>query len=203
MVHPLYRRSWAFVALLALSQSSAAAGVSFKVSMPKDASAPISGRVVVLLVKDEPRAPRILKPIEGPFWDSQEPLFGADVIKLAPGDTMTLDDSCTAFPMKPSELSPGTYRAQARLVTQRQRSEWRQCHGSWSSDSIEFQVAAGTPTHEIALALTRESRVTPDIGVGRVSFIKVQSKLLAEFYHHPVELTVGIVSPLEPVPDHK
>jgi hypothetical protein len=105
--------------------------------------------------------------------------------------------------MKPSELKPGTYRAQARIVTQRDRSDWRQCPGSWSSDLVEFEVAENGSAQDVSLALTRPTRVTPDIGVGRVSFIKVHSALLSDFYHHPVDLTVGVVSPLDPVPDHK
>ena len=125
-----------------LTKDDRALNDAFRVQLEATARAePASGRLIVLLVREGSKVPPESEPVEGPFWDDPQPLFGIDV-KLAPGGEARVDDAADAFPVKPSALAPGTYRAQARFDIQRADSSWRREPGNLWSDAVSFTVGA-------------------------------------------------------------
>lgn len=137
------------------------------------------------------------KAIEGPFWDEAQPCFGMNVENLKPGESTTLPDTCSAFPVGPAALPPGKYKAQARCIVDRQHSDWDNCPGSLSSPEVTFEILADSQEVAVELVLSQSPRVSPEINVGRVEFVKIRSELLSQFYHHDVELHAGVVLPID------
>src|SRR5688572_19304980 len=96
------------------SSVAAAEPIEFRVRLaPEARSQPAAGRLVVLLVAQGSKVAR-RDPVDGPFFEDPQPLFGIDA-KLAPGESATIDDKATSFPCKLSELPAGKWRAQARF----------------------------------------------------------------------------------------
>ena len=106
------RLAIASAALIAACASAATFRVRAADSIGPDAA---SGRLVVFLIADSsikkddgsggalnPKA----VPLDGPFWDSEEPIFAADVRALKRGDFFEINDSAEALNVKPSQLKP-------------------------------------------------------------------------------------------------
>jgi S-formylglutathione hydrolase FrmB len=173
--------------------SLAAAQTSFRVTLDRSArSESARGRLVVFVIREGSQvADR--DPIDGPFWDDPQPLFGLDA-ELAPGGSVLVDDRADAFPLEPSQLAPGKYRAQARFDLARANSEWRREPGNLWSIAAAFEVAAGKP-REVALTLTHVVTAEPLPAVEGVEWFELRSELLSKFRGHDVFLRAGIVLP--------
>lgn len=182
------------VLALCLLAGDALAGTVFLVKFdPAVRAAPASGRLMVFLVKDGSRV--AAEPIEAPFWDDPQPMFGADVKDLAAGAPARIDDTATSFPEVLSKLPAGTYRAQARLDISRTNSSWRRDAGNLYSKVVRFTVDPSRPeqTVEITLDKVTEAR-TPSDSPG-VEYFEVKSKLLSDFHKRDVFLHAGIALP--------
>jgi hypothetical protein len=170
--------------------------VSFKVSVdPKVRPAPASGRLIVMLKRVDAKLPRRSEPIDGPFWDDPQPLFGTDVRDLPAGTVVVVDDAADAFPMKPSELEPGAYYAQARLDVSRRTSSWRTEEGNLYSEPVLFGIEKDKPA-EVALTLTKAATPRRMGDHPRVEIVEVESKLLSEFYGVATKIRAAVVKPV-------
>ena len=190
----------ALLALL-LAPSLAAAQATFRVTLDGGArSEPARGRLVVFVIREGSKvADR--EPIDGPFWDDPQPLFGIDT-ELAPGASVVVDDRADAFPLEPSQLAPGQYRAQARFDLVRANSEWRREPGNLWSDAASFTVATGKPL-EVTLALTHVVAPEPLPVAEGVEWFELRSELLSKFRGHDVFLRAGVVLPKDHDPKRK
>jgi len=190
----------ALLALL-LAPSLAAAQATFRVTLDGPArSEPARGRLVVFVIREGSKvADR--EPIDGPFWDDPQPLFGLDA-ELAPGASLVVDDHADAFPLEPSQLAPGKYRAQARFDLARANSEWRREPGNLWSEVAAFEVEAGKP-REVALALTHVVEAEPLPTVEGVEWFELRSERLSKFRGHDVFLRAGVVLPRDYDPKRK
>jgi pimeloyl-ACP methyl ester carboxylesterase len=184
------------LALLLSLPLPALAGPTFRVS--NDASTrPISGRLIVLLIKDGAHLRPGAVPIDGPFWDDPQPLYGLDIKDLAPGSPTTIDDSASSTPVKVSELPPGAYTAQARLDTTRLDSEWKRSPGNLFSDPVKFTIEKDAANAApIVLSLTHATNPKEPTPAEGVEFFSTPSKLLFDFLHRTVTLRAGVVLPL-------
>lgn len=192
---------WLLTALLWAGASTARAGGAladsgavFTVMLPGDAAAPLSGRLIVLVKKSDAKLPPGTEPIDGPFWDDPQPLFGIDVKNLAPGGSATLDASADGFPMNAGELPPGSYVAQARLDVSRTSSDWKNHDGNRFSKAVAFTIEAGKAS-SVLLALTETTRAEPLPEGPRITIVTVPSPILSEFAGRPIELRAAVVSP--------
>lgn len=190
-----------FVATLACAQapekSPKAPSISFRVRLaPEARTEPAQGRLVVLLVKEGSKVGARREPVDGPFFEDPQPLYGIDA-QLAPGESATIDDAATSFPAELSELPAGKWRAQARFDLVRADSEWRREPGNLYSKPIEFQVprdaADGTP---LELVLDQVVVVPAPKVVEGVEWFEVRSELLSKFRGHDVMLRAGVALPL-------
>lgn len=187
--------------LFVLLSPAPGAQASFRITLDGAArTEPARGRMVVFVIREGSRvADR--EPIDGPFWDDPQPLFGLDA-ELAPGGSVVVDDRVDAFPLAPSRLAPGKYRAQARFDLARANSEWRREPGNLWSEPAAFEVEAGKPC-EVALALTNVVVVEPLPTVEGVEWFELRSELLSEFRGHDVFLRAGVVLPKDYDPQRK
>lgn len=192
----LTRRSLAAaVALTLLFPVAAAEGATFRVMLaPGARQEPARGRLIVLLVREGSKVAHDAEPVDGPFWDDPQPLFGRDA-KLAPGETALIDDAADGFPLKPSQLEPGTYRAQARFDLARLDSDWRREPGNLWSDAASFEVRAGGSAQPVELVLTHVVTVEPPPASDGVEWFELRSELLSWFRGHDVRLRAGVVLP--------
>jgi hypothetical protein len=180
---------------------AAAEGATFRVTLaPGARQAPARGRLVVFLVRADSKVPSDAEPVDGPFWDDPQPLFGRDA-ELAPGQAALVDDAADGFPLKPSQLAPGEYRAQARFDLARLDSDWRREPGNLWSDAVTFEVAAahdigaGGAAKPVELALTHVVVVEAPPAAEGVEWFEQRSELLSKFRGCDVVLRAGVVLP--------
>lgn len=188
-----YRDGMLHALLLAIAAGSGADGLRFQVKL--DAAArtePASGRLLVLLVRDGSRVAR-REPVDGPFFEDPQPLFGIDA-RLAPGESALLDDAASAFPAQLSQLAPGKYRAQARFDLARLDSEWRREEGNLWSKPVAFEVPGAAA---VEIVLDQVVRVPPAKPTPGVEWFEVRSELLSKFRGRDVVLRAGVALPAD------
>lgn len=161
-----------------------------------------SGRLVVFLIGSDARPGERAEPIDGPFWDSEQPLFGVDLKGLAPNGEVELDDKADGYPLKPSMLKPGRYRAQAGLISRREDSNWKRAEGNLFSDVAELVVdSAGNGS--VALTLKHQTGGPQRSPIPGVEWFDTPSALLTDFRKRPVALRAGVVLPVDYDPNRK
>lgn len=217
-IHPGRIRVYAPILALVCSIFSPLAGFArqpgsgpvFAISFPASARAqPITGRVFLILAKKDNPEPRL----EAGFWRSPGLLFGRDVSDLKPGERATITASALGYPVKHlSDVPAGDYYAQAvmNVYTQVHRADGHtlwvhmdQWEGQQFNRSpgnlyskpqhVHFDPASSAP---ITLEL---DQVIPPIKVPPdtqwVKRIKIQSKLLSQFWSHPIYIGATLLLP--------
>jgi hypothetical protein len=182
----------------------------FKVSFPASVHAePITGRVFVVISNREMPEPRL----QVGFWGDTSPLFGADVVQLKPGENALIDGTTLGYP--PASLAgipAGDYYVQALI------NVYTQCHRSdghtiwvhldqWEGqqfnrspgnlysevEKVHLDPASG---YEVNLSLTK---VIPPVRIPKdtewVKHVKIQSRLLTEFWGQPIYLGATVLLP--------
>lgn len=174
---------------------AATGAVTLRVSFNKDVrEAPATGRLVVMTVRKGSKVGEA-DPLDGPFWDEPQPMFGIDVKDLAPGASAVFDDGATSFPVPISKLAPGTYRVQAMLDMKRENSSWRREEGNLFSSAIAELVVKEGEAASVDLVLDRAVKADALPAQAGVEFVEVRSKLLSEFRGSDVMLRAGVVLP--------
>jgi Putative esterase len=173
----------------------------FRVTLdPRAASEPVSGRLLVLLARDGANLPPDSSPLDAPFWDDAQPLFGVDVQNWKAGESIDVDDRADWFLEPPSGLTPGTYRVAARLEARRRDSKWRRQAGNIHSIVSSFTVSGWSPETPVVPTNVRlmldqrvsEARVPTVAGI---EWVEVKSHLLTSFRGEEVMLRAGVLLP--------
>ncbi len=186
------------------------AGVKFEVSFPGlIAAQPITGRVFVILSRSKEPEPRLQVGsfVHGPL------LFAVDVNRLGHDQAVVIDAGTLGYPLKSlGEIPPGVYQVQALLniYTEFHRADG---HVVWAHmdqwEGQQFNISPGNLHSEarelrldpkagfdVKLSLTKiipPVKVPPD--TRWVKSIKIQSKLLTQFWGHPMYLGATILLP--------
>ena len=192
--------------LIALGAASpAAAQVSFNVTLPQNAGAPTTGRLIVLVSPDATPEPRLRIGVSGP------PAFGTDVDALRPGTSALVDGRADSYPIDLSALPAGTHHAQAVLVryTRVKRADghviWvpitnrlvlsSMIAGNLHSRPVRFTIAPGAP-QRVDLALTESIPPTPErVETPWIKHVRIKSELLSRFWGVPMYLGASILLP--------
>jgi len=183
--------------------SSAVAAPVFKITLDgKVATAPVSGRVVVMLITPTAKLPAGTSPMDAPFWEDIQPLGGADVRALAPGAATVIDEKAEWIGGVPADFPAGEYQAAAVFIADRtdygKTSSWRNDAGNYFSEVTTFTLPADAAARAAAIIDISLSKQTigklPAAGDG-VEFVEVPSKLLSDFHKTPVVLRAGVVKP--------
>ncbi len=189
---------------------STAAAQSFAVSFPASAHAqPITGRVFVMLAKTSTPEPRL----QVGSWTRQVPFFGTDVGQLKPGQDAVIDTGALGYPLKNLKLvPPGDYYVQAlvNVYTEFHRSDG---HTIWAHmdqwEGQQFNRSPGNLYSEVqrvhldpATAYNVKLEASKVIAPVRVPAdtawvkrVKIQSKLLTEFWGHPFYVGATVLLP--------
>jgi hypothetical protein len=194
-------------ALLAAAATPAAATVTprFDISFTSTAHAgPITGRLVLILSKTNQNEPRLLISPRGPA------IFGLDIDQLAPGKSVTIDNSALGFPGALADLPAGDYFAQAVInVYERvHRSDGKTIWAHMNDGSVEFfSIAPGNVYSDVIPV-----KVGPD-GTIKISIdhvippadplkdtewvkhVKIQSAMLTKFWGRPIFVHAHVLLP--------
>jgi hypothetical protein len=179
---------------LATVSASAGAGVVVEVTLPTTPDRPLDGRLVVFAIREGAPLSPDASPIDGPFWDAPQPMWGVDVRGVPPGGTVRVGDEATSFGYRLSELPAGQYRFQALLDRHRLDSDWRREPGNFYSDVVEAVVPEGGEG-EVRLVLSRRVGVQPTGLPPGFEEFRVRSALLSAFAGRNVDLVASVSAP--------
>jgi hypothetical protein len=179
--------------------------ITFSDSLSKEA---FDGRLLVMLAKDtaggDPRSQ------VGDSPNSAQ-IFGVDVEGWKAGEPKIIDASVFGYPVKSlAELAAGDYFVQALLhkyetfklkdgrvlklpMDRGEGQNWRMAPGNFYSVPAKVTVGKGG---EIAVTLTRANpAIEPPKDTKYTKHIRIQSKLLSEFWGRPMYLGAHILLP--------
>lgn len=192
--------AWAALVSAAISQTpgqtapQAEPGLSV-VLEERVASAPVTGRLLVFLLREGASVGRGAEPADAPFYDDPQPIFGTNVSNWSPGAVQRLPDTADAFPSSLRDLPPGVYTAQAVLDVADQNSDWRREPGNLFSKPVRIEVAkGGLPPSGVLTLSERVSDEKPE-WFAKVKVVEVPSPLLSAARGKPVTLRAGVVPP--------
>lgn len=184
-----------FLCAALLAQTAQATSLRFEVGIAdKLVSAPQTGRLFVILGRDENPEPRLLLGRTGP--DAPVVLAG-DMTAFTPGMSGMLDQSAITFPISNlAALPAGDYFVQALLDSNRDlRSPAAPGNLYSRARKIHLNPArAGT----VKLEMTRQ--IPPEqlpAETDLVKYVKIRSKLLSDFHGRPIYLRAGIILPCD------
>jgi hypothetical protein len=182
----------------------------FAVSFPAERSRePLDGRLLLLISKDPSNEPRF-QILTGP---KTQVVFGIDVEGLAPGEDAIFDASALGYPIDSlRDIPKGRYRVQALLhryetfhrkdghvvklpMDRGEGQQWNRAPGNLYNEPVEMEIDSakgGT----LRISLDREIPPIPDPPETKyVKHLKIQSKLLTEFWGRPMHLGAHVLLP--------
>ena len=180
--------------------------LSFSKSLSQE---PLDGRMLLFISNDNSREPRF----QISDGSTTQLVFGIDVNGLNPKETAVIDESVFGYPVpRISEIPPGTYTIQAFLnqyetflradghvvklpMDKGEGQHWNQKPGNFFSTPQEVKIDPGKDkTHTIVL--DQEIPPIPDPPeTNYIKHVKIQSKLLTEFWGRPMFLGAHILLP--------
>lgn len=182
----------------------------FEISYPASLdSGPITGRVFVMISRTDRVEPRL----QAGSYGGSIPFYGLDVNGLKPAENAIIDGSALGFPVESlKELPAGEYYVQALLnvYTQVRRQDghviwvhmdqwegqaWNRSPGNLVSEVQRVRLDPATGFN-VKLSLTRKLPpvvVPPD--TEWVKRIKFPSRMLSEFWGHPIFLGATVLLP--------
>jgi hypothetical protein len=195
--------------ILTFALAASAADVSFTVTLPKGGQQPVTGRVFVVITRSDTPEPRL----QVGSWRSRVEFLGKDVQGMAPGESVSLDAFTAGFPFRSvRELPAGDYYVQALLnvytrfpradghviwahMDQWEGQQFNRSPGNFYSEVGHFHLDP-LSGYEIRLAL---SQMIPPIRMpadtAYVKHIKIQSKLLTQFWGQPMYVGATVLLP--------
>jgi Putative esterase len=181
----------------------------FDVSFPGSArSQPLTGRIFVVLSKKDSPEPRF----QASNWrNSETPFFALDVDQMKPGQIAVINAAATGYPLQNmKDVPPGDYfvQAVANVYTQFHRSDG---HTIWAHmdqwEGQKFDRSPGNLYSEIrkihfdgsSTVKVELTNVIPPLNAPQdtawVKHVKIQSKMLTEFWGHPMYVGATVLLP--------
>jgi len=186
------------------------ADLMFEISYPESVGAEaVTGRVFVMISRHDNREPRL----QAGSWGNSVPFFGLDIHDLRPGETTVIDDTALGYPLVSlRDIPTGTYYVQGfcNVYTKFERSdghviwahmdqwEGQQFNRSPGNLHSEVQSVHLDPDAGYTIKLILD-KVIPPVEVPEdtqwIKRIKFESKLLSDFWGHPIYLGATILLP--------
>ena len=182
----------------------------FSVSFPAERSkTALDGRLLLLISKNNEREPR--------FQISEDlntqQVFGVDVDGLKPDAEAIIDDSAFGYPVRSlAQLAPGEYWVQALLhryetfkrsdghtvklpMDRGEGQQWSRAPGNFYSKPQKITIDS-QKTATIKLSLDQEiPPITPPKDTKYIKHVRMQSKLLSDFWGRPMHLGANVLLP--------
>ena len=167
-------------------------------------SAPLTGRLVLVIAKSDRPEPRLIVSPSGPA------IFGVDLQQLRAGQAAVVDDSALGYPMPLRALPPGDYFVQAviNVYEQVRRADGKAIWVHMNDGTIEtFQVAAGNLYSDVqrvrigsggTVRLTVSKVIPPQPRPADTEWVKrvrIQSQKLTAFWGKPVYIHATVLLP--------
>ncbi len=183
---------------------------TISVSFPAERSAsPLDGRVILVLAKNADEEPRF----QVSDGAKGQQIFGIDVEGLAPGQPVIFDASTFGYPLASlADVPAGEYWVQAVLhryetfhradghvvklpMDRGEGQHWNLAPGNLYSTPAQVRFdGAGEGRIEVSLA-NEIPPIEPPKDTRYVKHVKIQSKLLTEFWGRPMELGACVLLP--------
>ena len=195
----------AVAVLMASSLALAASPPRFEISIaPAASSAPVTGRLVLILATKAEPEPRLTVSPTGPA------IYAVDLNQLASGQTAVVDDSSIGYPKPLAQLPPGDYFAEAviNVYTELHRSDGHTIWAHMNDGRVDvFQISPGNlysdvkPIHigdggTISLQVKHVIPAEPEpADTPWLKHVRIQSKLLSDFWGHPVYIHATVLLP--------
>jgi hypothetical protein len=182
----------------------------FNISFPKEKSpTPLDGRVLLMLSADSTQEPRFQISDDA---DTQL-LFGVNVDGLKPGAPAVIDGSVLGYPIKSlAGIKPGWYWAQALLhryetfhlknghtvklpMDRGEGQQWNRAPGNLYSAPKKMWI---DPRKNVIVKITLDQEIPPiepPKDTKYIKHVKIQSKLLTEFWGRPMYLGACVLLP--------
>jgi hypothetical protein len=197
------------VVLLSL-QLCAQSGPTFQVTVPASAHGqPITGRAFVIISRHESKD--LLNDIGS--WTKETPFFGTNVSALPPGQPAVINADTLGYPLASlKDIPPGDYYVQALVnvytefhradghtiwahMDQWEGQQFNKSPGNLYSDvqKVHLDAAHGYQVQLEALHVIPPGQVPPD--TQWVKHIKLQSKLLSQFWGQPMYIGATVLLP--------
>ncbi len=192
------------VLIAAASYERTADPVRFAVSIdPAVRTEPVSGRVLLLLSKTDRFSPGI----------NGTPVFGTNVNDLKPGERTYVDGTAFGYPIRSlGDVPEGDYFVQAWLnlyttfkradgkivklhMDQGEGQNWRRSPGNLYSDPIRIHIGSGTTEPGPVLLNHVIPPLAPYRDTQHLKHLKVQSRLLTQFWGRPMYIGANILLP--------
>jgi len=180
--------------------------VTFSEELSKE---PLDGRLLLMISSNDKAEPRY-QISDGP--DTQL-VFGINVEGMSPGDEAVIDSQVFGYPLKSiSEIPNGTYFVQALLhkyetfdradghtvklpMDRGEGQRWNQAPGNLYSTPVKTSIDP-EKGQKIEIKMDKEIPPIPDPPETKyIKHIKIQSKLLTEFWGRPMHLGAHILLP--------
>jgi hypothetical protein len=193
-----------------LAATLLASGPRFEVEVPASRGAePLDGRMFLLISTNDDREPRF-QIGDGP---TTQLVFGVDVNGVRPGEAVVFDESVLGYPIESlADVPAGSYWVQALLheyetfrrgdghvvklpMDRGEGQHWNRAPGNLLSTPrrVEVDPASSSP---IEITLDREiPPIPPPADTKYVKHVKIQSKLLTEFWGRPMHLGACVLLP--------
>jgi hypothetical protein len=181
-----------------------APAATFAVSVsPAARTEPVSGRLLLLLSKTEKFTPGV----------NGTPIFGLNVDDLRPGGRVIVDDKAFGYPIRRlSDLPEGEYFAQAWLnvyttftrsdgkvvklhMDQGEGQNWRRSPGNLWSDPVKVRIGPGAEGSPELVLNHLVPLLPPYQDTAHLKHVKIQSKLLTEFWGRPMFIGANVLLP--------
>ena len=201
---------WNLILALALASNAAAAGLRFDVRYAAGLrTAPLDGRLLVMLSKEEGDEPRFQ--IDTSLETQQ--IFGADVNELEAGEAAILDGSAIGYPVERlAEVPAGEYIVQALVhvyetfhradgrvlklpMDDGEGQQWDRSPGNLYSTPRRLRI---DPAADQTISLTLDRIIPPIDPPEDTKFIKhvrIQSEKLSRFWGRPMHLGAIVLLP--------
>ncbi|MHC5029104.1 MAG: alpha/beta hydrolase-fold protein, partial [Planctomycetota bacterium] len=186
------------IVLVLLLAPVSLAQLRFEVSFPAERSAaPLDGRLLVMLSTSDEGEPRF-EIRDGP---NTQQAFGIDVEGLAPGAVAVVEGDVLGYPRASlADIPAGRYRVQALLhryetFHRGEGQRWNRGPGNLYSTPrmVTIDPSSGTP---IRLELDEEiPPIEPPADTAFIKHVRIQSKLLTEFWGRPMHLGACVLIP--------
>jgi len=187
------------------------AQLKFAVSYPRELEpGPLDGRMLLMISNDDSQEPRFQ--ISSRNADAQL-IFGVDVNGLKPGDPAIIDSAVFGYPLKSiSDIPPGEYTVQALLhkyetfhradghvvklpMDRGEGQRWSRAPGNLLSTPKKVRIDPGKE-ETISIALDKAIPPFPEeMDTKYIKHIRIQSKLLTEFWGRPMHIGATILLP--------
>lgn len=199
--------AWPAVADLAAEPTT---NLRFAVSFPSERSnSPLDGRLLLLIASNNDREPRFQ--INEDLNTQQ--VFGIDVEGLKPGVEATFDNDAFGYPVRSlAQVPPGEYWVQALLhryetfkrsdghtvklpMDRGEGQQWNRAPGNFYSKPQKLTIDP-RKAETINIKLDQEiPPITPPKDTKYIKHVRIQSKLLSDFWGRPMHLGANVLLP--------